>query len=191
MDIVKPFNLLIGSTGSVATIKVPLLISKLKKTFKGLSIKLIVTENAKFFLKDKEKELSTLCEVYEDSDEWNNWGKVGDPILHIDLMKEADMMIITPLDANTMAKLANGMCDNLLCCLCRAWDFNKPLYVAPAMNTLMWSHPITNAHIKTLTDFGYKTIDPISKKLACGDTGVGAMAEVDEIVNIVGFHIKC
>lgn len=192
MDCGKPFNLLIGSTGSVASVKVPILISKLKQKYEHIiSIKLILTENAKFFLKGKElATLSSMCQIYDDPDEWINWKKIGDPILHIELMKEADMMIISPLDANTLAKLGNGMCDNLLCCVCRAWDFKKPIFFAPAMNTLMWQHPVTNVHTKNLKEFGYQMIDPISKRLACGDTGIGAMAEVDEIIKIVDMYIK-
>ncbi|XP_066933638.1 phosphopantothenoylcysteine decarboxylase-like [Clytia hemisphaerica] len=143
------FNLLLAATGSVATIKIPLLVKKLKEKF------------------------------------GKNWKKIGDPILHIDLMKWADVLCIAPLDANTMAKLSNGICDNMLCSLCHAWDFKKPILIAPAMNTLMWSHPLTSLHVQTLLSWGYKMIAPISKKLACGDTGVGAMAEVDEIINSI------
>eukprot|EP00111_Clytia_hemisphaerica_P008890 TCONS_00025970-protein len=182
------FNLLLAATGSVATIKIPLLVKKLKEKFGKISIKLILTKNAEFFIKPEEKEdMESLCgcQIYRDEDEWSSWKKIGDPILHVDLMKWADVLCIAPLDANTMAKLSNGICDNMLCSLCRAWDFKKPILIAPAMNTLMWSHPLTSLHVQTLLSWGYKLIAPISKKLACGDTGVGAMAEVDEIINLI------
>ena len=89
------------------------------------------------------------------------------------------------MDANTLAKVANGMCDNLLTSICRAWDFQKPIIFAPAMNTLMWEHPITDTQIKTLTTWGYTEIPPIEKILMCKDKGKGAMAEPDTIVRIV------
>ena len=77
------------------------------------------------------------------------------------------------------------MCDNLLTCICRAWDFKKPILVAPAMNTFMWDHPITGIQISTLKSWGYEEIPPIEKVLMCKDTGVGAMAEPDTIVKKV------
>lgn len=94
-------------------------------------------------------------------------------------------MLIAPLSANTLAKMAHGQCDNLLTCVARAWDFAHPLIVAPAMNTLMWTHPFTEQHLSTLRSLGVVIIPPISKVLACGDIGAGAMASVDEIVSVV------
>jgi len=99
-------------------------------------------------------------------------------------------MIIAPLDANTLAKIANGLCDNLLTCTIRAWDVKKPLLFCPAMNTFMWEHPITSEHISRLVSMGYTQVPPIRKTLACGDTGVGAMAEVATIVTVVKDHLE-
>jgi phosphopantothenoylcysteine decarboxylase len=70
-------------------------------------------------------------------------------------------------------------------CIARAWDFEKPFVVAPAMNTMMWNHPITNSHLNILKDWGVQCISPISKTLICGDTGIGAMEEVANIVFIL------
>lgn len=96
-------------------------------------------------------------------------------------------MLIAPLSANTMAKLACGFADNLLVTLARAWWFptnEKPVYFAPAMNTSMWDHPITFDHISYLKQkLKWKCIDPIEKTLICGDQGFGAMAEVHQIVD--------
>ena len=86
------------------------------------------------------------------------------------------MFVVAPLSANTLAKMANGMCDNLLTCVVRAWDFSKPLLVAPAMNTYMWDSPFTTRHLEQLEALGVTVVDPVSKKLACGDVGNGAMA---------------
>lgn len=106
-------------------------------------------------------------------------------MLHIELRKWADVFVIAPLDANTMAKMASGLCDNLLTCVVRAWDSKRPLIYCPAMNTFMWDHPLTSSHISALKDFGYIQVPPVSKLLACGDQGVGAMAAVDDIIKTV------
>nr|BAN20774.1 phosphopentothenoylcysteine decarboxylase [Riptortus pedestris] len=178
-------NILICCTGSVATIKLPLLIETLFKAASSMydvSIKYCLTEKALHFCSKSDV---TSCSGYTDEDEWNSWKKRGDPVLHIDLSKWADILVIAPLDANTLAKLASGICDNLLLCLARAWDLRKPFIFCPAMNTKMWNHPITETQISTLKSWGYVEIPPISKVLMCGDSGVGAMAEVPDIVNVI------
>lgn len=91
-------------------------------------------------------------------------------------------MLVAPLDANTLGKVASGICDNLLTCVIRAWDLNKPLLFCPAMNTAMWEHPLTAQQVGQLKAFGYVEIPCVSKKLVCGDQGLGAMAEVETIV---------
>ena len=103
--------------------------------------------------------LETITQL-SDEDEWRSRGKEGNP-LHVELRKWADMMLVAPLSANTLAKVANGMCDNLVTCVVRAWDYEgapdkleKPLVVAPAMNACMWEHPITKKQLKALDDLG-------------------------------------
>ncbi|KAI9364140.1 flavoprotein [Pilaira anomala] len=174
-------NILIAGTGSVAAVKIPLLVSLFKKV-PNVNVKVILTESAYFFVKDATID----CPVFREKDEWSEWKKVSDPILHIELRNWADIVVIAPLDANTLGKIANGLCDNLLTCVLRAWDTQKPVVVCPAMNTSMWNHPFTAKHLTILQDIlGFKIIDPISKKLACGDTGLGAMAESTFISNYV------
>jgi phosphopantothenoylcysteine decarboxylase len=97
------------------------------------------------------------------------------------------VLVIAPASANTLAKLAGGLADNLLTCVARAWDFagGKPVLVAPAMNTAMWVHPLTAAHLAALAAFGVRVVPPVSKALACGDVGVGALAPVADIVAAV------
>lgn len=100
-------NILICCTGSVATIKLPLLLDNLIKEASSsfdVTIKYCLTEKAQHFCSKSE---ITLCEGYTDQDEWSAWSKRGDPVLHIDLSKWADILIIAPLDANTLAKIAN------------------------------------------------------------------------------------
>jgi phosphopantothenoylcysteine decarboxylase len=154
----------------------------------SFQIKVVLTDKAKQFvaLEEIEKEADVLLDEHE----WSMWKQRGDPILHIDLVKWADVFAIAPLDANTLGKISSGVCDNLLTCIARAWDVEKPLLFCPAMNTRMFLHPITSRQIEELKDFGYHQIDPISKTLMCGDTGIGAMAEVNEIANQIVSHLK-
>ncbi|OGN07687.1 MAG: hypothetical protein A3B86_02525 [Candidatus Yanofskybacteria bacterium RIFCSPHIGHO2_02_FULL_38_22b] len=89
-----------------------------------------------------------------------------------------------PLSANTLAKIASGITDNLLTSIVRAWDRNKKIIIAPAMNTHMWDHPATKEHLAVLIRWypHFVIIDPVVKTLECGDVGVGAMAEIGQIV---------
>jgi len=186
--LIKQKNILIGCTGSVASIKLPNLISELKSKDSSFNIRVVLTEKAKQFIDLEEVKSST--EVFLDENEWKMWKNRGDPILHIDLVKWADIFVIAPLDANTLGKMSSGICDNLLTCIARAWDVEKPLLFCPAMNTRMFLHPITSRQIEDLKDFGYYEIKPISKTLMCGDTGVGAMAEVNVIANQIVSHLN-
>jgi phosphopantothenoylcysteine decarboxylase len=95
-------------------------------------------------------------------------------------------MLIAPLDANTLAKLAGGLCDNLLTCILRAWDMTKPVIVCPAMNTHMWNHPLTSKHLDIIkNELHYTIILPIRKVLACGEDGMGAMASLKNILDSI------
>ena len=133
--------------------------------------------------------------VYVDSDEWNlktiNLGGRFPPVLHIDLRSWADALVIAPLSANTLSKLATGACDNLLSSVFRAWDFDKSCVLAPSMNTFMWDHPITGEQMETVGNFfsGRKgecrIVEPVVKVLACGDEGKGAMGGVGDIITCV------
>lgn len=145
-------------------------------------------------------------------DEWKGWQKLGDPVLHIDLRDWADVLVVAPLSAHTLAKIANGLCDDTLTCVIRAWDFGhgfrpgKPLLLAPAMNTAMWDHPLTQSQMQTIKGFwkisrpspaaeddgigsktktksGVQILAPQVKVLACGETGDGALAPVEAILS--------
>lgn len=181
-------NLLIGLTGSVATIKA----TDLVKEFLGrcqsppISIKVVATEKALHFLPPQPELESLGIQLYSDKDEWSSWQGRGDPVLHIELKRWADALVIAPLDANTLGKIANGLCDNLLTCVCRAWDFaNKPAFFAPAMNTFMWEHPVTRPQVDVLKSWGYREIPCVEKVLMCNDKGMGAMADPRSIADVV------
>lgn len=183
--------ILLGVTGSVASIRIPRLVDLLLTA--GAFVRLVVSERGKNFLtREQPLPSSPNVKVFEDADEWR-WDSLGDSVLHIELRKWADVFVIAPASANTLAKLANGLCDNLLTCIARAWPFGekegvKPLLLVPAMNTHMWMHPVTEQHLEVITGYDSKTVRvlmPVEKRLACGDTGVGAMQSVDQIFEAV------
>eukprot|EP01105_Mastigella_eilhardi_P026256 TRINITY_DN7499_c0_g1_i1.p2 TRINITY_DN7499_c0_g1~~TRINITY_DN7499_c0_g1_i1.p2 ORF type:complete len:221 (-),score=68.78 TRINITY_DN7499_c0_g1_i1:1038-1670(-) len=179
----QPCHVLLCVTGSVAAIRAGKLAQLLLDN--GAEVKIAASKYGLEFMQ-KDKTWATLqrtVEIYTDEREWSTWHKVGDPVLHIELRKWADVLVIAPLSANTLAKVANGICDNLVTCVARAWDLKRPFVVAPAMNTLMWSHPFTAEQMGVLTGrLGVYMVPPVAKKLACGDIGEGALADVADIV---------
>ncbi|ORY68947.1 flavo protein [Pseudomassariella vexata] len=204
-------HLLLASSGSVATIKLPLIIQALS-SHPNLSIRVLLTPSASRFLAGQSAEQPTISTlhrmsnvdgVYIDEDEWKEPWKRGNAILHIELRRWADLLVIAPLSANTMAKIVGGMADGILTSVVRAWDARgeldsdtKRIIVAPAMNTAMWRHPVTAKQIRVLDEeWGigkngkgegwFEVLRPQQKTLACGDVGDGAMMEWKEIVSVI------
>jgi len=208
-------NVLLGVTGSVAAIHTPDLFASLKQA--GHKVKVVATDAALYFFDpalldpvDRQRPKRNPEVVVVDADEWPRRGEGGlyertDTVLHIELRRWADLLLIAPLDANTLAKLAVGLADNCLTCVWRAWDRARPLILAPAMNTLMWEHPLTAQHLRQLAaqtapqpvpalealaliDWinahcpKLRVVPPVSKRLACDDVGMGAMASVPDVV---------
>jgi len=200
-------RILVAVTGSVAAVKVDALVATLAE--ERHDIRLMLTKSAEFFVPHwAEAGPESRFPVYRDRDEWpdSGWSR-GDDVMHIELGRWADALLIAPLDAHTLAKWAQGMADNLVTSVIRAWDYAKPLIVAPAMNTRMWDNPITCRHFAQILcdregiwpphgklpktgeivaafERWYEPLEiimPIEKRLACGDVGIGAMAEVDTI----------
>jgi phosphopantothenoylcysteine decarboxylase len=210
-------RIVLGVTGSVAAIKTPALFAALRAL--GHEVRIVATEPALYFFDPAElaspsavgQSIAAEGVLFRDRDEWPAPGyKRGDPVLHIEFRNWAELLIVAPLDANTLGKLALGLCDNFLTCLFRAWDFSRPVILAPAMNTLMWQSALTCRHLGQIlldhgamstlpADFSLETADehfvrhapnvivipPQSKRLACGDVGIGAMAEVTRIAEVV------
>ncbi|PSR81133.1 hypothetical protein PHLCEN_2v6468 [Hermanssonia centrifuga] len=171
-------------TGSVASIKAPLIVSELL-SYPQVKVEVVSTKASRSFF-DTEKVVNSGVRVWKDEDEWPEEYRIGDPILHIELRRWADVVLIAPCDANTLAKVANGICDNLATSLLRALAPTTPTYVFPAMNTLMYEHPLTDVHLRIVRDtIGYTVVGPIGKTLACGDVGLGAMTEWRDVVQIV------
>jgi phosphopantothenoylcysteine decarboxylase len=177
-------NVLLGVTGSVAAIYTPQLFDELRQA--GHSVKIVATKASLYFFDANTITSVAISErnkdvVILDEDEWpSEHYERGDPVLHIELRRWADVFLVAPLDANTLAKFALGITDNCLTCVYRAWDPAKPIVLAPAMNTLMWEHPATARHLAQIASDLRGTlhvVEPIEKKLACDDVGTGAMAE--------------
>lgn len=170
----KKLNILLGVTGSVATI----LIEKIKYELECIgNVKIISTEKSFNFSPPN-------IDSYTDQDEWDVYTQ-NKSVLHVDLRKWADVFVVAPLSVSSLGKIANGISDNLLTCTCLAWDFSKPIIVAPSCNTMMFTNPTTQRNLKTLTDMGYVVVPPIRKVLACGDDGIGAMAQIESIIQTV------
>ena len=177
-------NILHGLTGSVATTLFPKIRQKyILDDQKRFKVRFVFTASAQNFVSFDDFWFGD-DELNDDASEWEDYRYHG-KVQHIDLVKWADAFVIAPCSANTLAKIANGICDNLLTCVCRAWDFNKQLIIAPSMNTLMWEHPATKDHIAKITEWGIDVIPPIEKTLFCGDTGIGALANIDDIIKSI------
>ena len=140
-------NVLLGVTGSVAAIRTPAMAEALRSGGKH-EVRVVATDPAVHFF-----DPSTVGTIHRDPDEWppDRWGR-DDPVLHIALRDWADVLVLAPLDANSLGKIALGLCDNLLTCVVRAWDFSRPIVFAPAMNTKMWDSPVTRRHLRLLLD---------------------------------------
>jgi len=172
-------HILLAVTGSVATIKIYELVKELTKLGQ---VKVMTTASALHFFDPKAVEGAL---VYTDKDEYTLWQGRNDPVLHVELREWADLLLFAPLSANTMAKLANGLCDNLVTSVARAWNYkDKPVLAAPAMNTTMWENIFTEKHLSVLRSdwLNYDIIDPRHSKLICNTTGIGAMATVETII---------
>jgi phosphopantothenoylcysteine decarboxylase len=206
-------NILLGVTGSVAAIKTPDMVAALRG--RGHAVKVVATDSALYFFDpaclDPTRVLRNPDVVIVDEDEWPGRAdghryQRGDAVRHVELRRWADLFVVAPLDANTLAKFAVGLCDNCLTCVWRAWDPARPVVVAPAMNTFMWEHPHTRRHLRALAADGgaahipghlddaatialinarskaFRVVGPQVKELACGDVGAGGMADVADIL---------
>ncbi len=164
-------NILIGITGGIAAYKICTLIRLYRKA--GANVRVVLTPNALNFVTKLTLQTLSNNEVYVDNFEIDEYKPE-----HIALT-EADIFVIAPASANTIGKIANGICDNLL--LSTACAFSKPILIAPAMNENMWNNPFVQENMSKLKKYGYHIVDPETGFLACGTNGVGRMKEPEEI----------
>ena len=179
MSILRGKKILLGITGGIAAYKMPILVRLLKKA--GAEIKVVLTENAKEFVTPLS--LSTVSEnpvlsKFKDDDEnWNN---------HVELGLWCDLMLICPATANSLYKMANGNCDNLL--IATYLSCKSKIFFAPAMDLDMYKHESTKQSIKKLISFGNILIPPDSGELASGLVGEGRLPEPTSIVDFLNAH---
>jgi phosphopantothenoylcysteine decarboxylase/phosphopantothenate--cysteine ligase len=170
-------HIILGVTASIAIYKACEIIRKLLKANLGLSA--VMTNNATRLISPQVFSSLICGRVYWDEfASPANWG-----LEHISLAKRADLILIAPATANIIGKIANGIADDLLTTTvmaCRA-----PVLIAPAMNENMYKNKIVQINIQKLKSLGYEFIGPKIGKLACGDVGIGHLAEVETIVKAV------
>ncbi|MFH1778653.1 MAG: flavoprotein [Candidatus Omnitrophota bacterium] len=175
-------EIILGVTGSIAAYKACDIINILRRG--GFNITVIMTKEAKEFISPLTLQTLSNNKVYCDMFEL----PMELEPLHTSLADKADLILIAPACANTIGKIANGICDDLLTCVVLA--SNAKLLIAPAMNEKMYKHPAVQENIKVLEGRGVKFIGPIKGPLACGHEGIGHIAEIDSIITEVKKSLK-
>ena len=170
----KGKHIVIGVTGGIAAYKVVDVVSRLKKL--NAEITIIMTENASKFVTPLTFRSLSLNEVVVDMfappTKWE--------VEHIAIAQRADLFLIAPATANMIGKIAGGIADDMLSTVVMATK--APVWIAPAMNTGMYTNPIVQDNLKKLKNYGYHFIDPDEGRLACGDIGAGKLAQPEKIV---------
>ncbi|NLM43293.1 MAG: bifunctional phosphopantothenoylcysteine decarboxylase/phosphopantothenate--cysteine ligase CoaBC [Clostridiales bacterium] len=173
----KNKNIVLGVTGGIAAYKACDLVSRLVKAEANVDV--IMTQNATKFINPLTfQSLSSnqvIVDMFKEPKYWE--------IQHISLAKKADLFIIAPATANIIGKIANGIADDMLTTTVMATK--APVVFAPAMNCNMYENPILQSNIERLKALGYKFIEPSKGRLACGDMGIGKMAEPDVIESYI------
>ncbi|WP_293008083.1 bifunctional phosphopantothenoylcysteine decarboxylase/phosphopantothenate--cysteine ligase CoaBC [Nitrosomonas sp.] len=182
VSVVSKKRVLLGITGGVAAYKVVELARQL--TQDGVDVQTVMTKTACRFIGPATFQSLTGNPVYTDLWEANT----ACDMAHIQLSRDADMILVAPASANFIAKLANGLADDLLSTLCIARDCL--LMIAPAMNQQMWQNPATQRNLSLLRQDGVKIIGPASGEQACGEIGMGRMLEVNELMEAVQIVIQ-
>lgn len=172
--LLKDKKILVAVTGSIAIYKALELIRLYIKA--GASVKVLMTNSAKKFINPITFEAISQNKVLDEENE--NWDKAQD-YNHIDIGKWADIMVIAPISANTINKIANGFADNLLTQTVLA--FTKKILISPAANTNMLKNEITKQSLYKLNELGFEIIGSQIKELVCKDVGDGAMADPEDI----------
>jgi len=173
----KEKNIVLGVTASIAIYKACEAIRRLKD--QAFSVTVVMTQEAEELIKPVVFQSLSGNRVYrnlfDDPDTWE--------IEHVSLADKADLVLVVPATANIIAKVANGICDDLLTCVICATK--APVVICPAMNESMYRNRIVQGNIKKLKTCGYKFVEPVKGRLACGKIGVGCLAEVETIIKEV------
>lgn len=170
-------RILLGVTGSIAAYKSCEIIRRLQD--EGFLVTVVMTKEAKEFITPLTLQALSQNRVYCDMFK----GDFSWEIEHVSLADSADAVLVAPATANVIAKLACGICDDLLTCIVCATA--APILIAPAMDEGLYLNKITQENIKKLKSLGFKFIEPTKGKLASGKVGIGHLAEVEDIVKAV------
>ncbi|MGE6326772.1 bifunctional phosphopantothenoylcysteine decarboxylase/phosphopantothenate--cysteine ligase CoaBC [Psychrobacter pacificensis] len=170
-------NIVLAITGGIAAYKSAIFARLLIKA--GFDVRVIMTTGAQAFITPLTLQALTGNEVHVSLLDEQAEAGMG----HIELAKWADLIVIAPASANTLARLAMGMADDLLTTVCLATT--APVIIAPAMNQQMWAHPAVNLNVQTLRDMNYQIIQPASGEQACGDVGAGRLPEPEQLLDEV------
>ncbi|MCB9689662.1 MAG: phosphopantothenoylcysteine decarboxylase [Alphaproteobacteria bacterium] len=176
-------NVLIGVSGGIAAYKAADLVSRL--VGRGHGVRVVMTAGATRFVGPITFEALSGHPVMLDA----LATAAADPtssVEHVAWAKWTDVALVAPMTANTLARLACGLADDALSTVMLALPARVPCLVAPAMNTAMWEHPAVVRNLRWLRELDrYEVIPPVSKRLACGDVGMGGLADVDTLVDAV------
>ena len=174
----KPKNkqIILGVCGSIAAYKAGDIIRRLQDNHCDVTV--IMTKEAGQFITPLTLSALSGRSVYSEMFDKDSWG-----MTHIELAKKADAILVAPATANIIGKLANGLADDLL----TTFVISSPacVYIAPAMNDEMYANSIVQENCVKLKKHGFKFIEPVNGKLACGTVGIGHLAEVEDIVKVV------
>ena len=167
-------TIVLGVTGSIAAYKIANLASMLVKLHADVHV--IMTQNATHFITPMTFETLTDNKCIVDTFDRN----FSFDVKHVSLAKKADAFLVAPCTANVIGKVASGICDDMLTTTIMATK--APVLISPAMNTGMWENPILQDNIKKLESYGYRMIQPVEGRLACGDTGSGKMPSEETLL---------
>ena len=175
MSVLKNKRIVLGISGGIAAYKSATIASRLVQA--GALVDVVMTESAQKFISALSFQSLTHRQVYSDIFHL----PPNENIPHIDLSHNIDALLIAPATANTIAKMAYGIADNLLTAVALATD--KAILIAPAMEGDMWAHPATQRNMAQLRSWGVSEVGPAEGRLASGRMGQGRMSEPDEIVD--------
>jgi len=170
-------RIVVGITGGVAAYKSAELVRRLCQS--GAIVRVVMTKGAQSFITPLTFQALSGEKVHTELLDVEAEAAMG----HIELARWAELVVIAPASANTLARLANGFADDLLSTLCLATS--APLFVSPAMNSVMWANPATQYNCSVLTQRGVRVIEPGLGELACGEVGAGRMPETDHLIRVL------
>jgi len=172
----KKKNIILGVSASIAIYKACETLRRLQE--QGFAVTVVMTREAQELIKPIVFQSLSGNKVYSGLFDADNW-----EIEHVSLAQKADLILVAPATANIIAKIAAGICDDLLTCVVCATK--APVLLCPAMNENMYLNKITQANIKKLKEAGYKVVEPRTGRLANGCVGKGCLAEIDTIIKEV------